>query len=85
MRNMMIRRSILCTLGALISFVAIAPERTAAQTQAPVREPLPLDVVVSLRGHNGRSPINFSPDGQWIAHTVQTDETVPRDSLSFVY
>lgn len=41
-------------------------------------EPLPLEVAVSLRGHNGRSPVNVSPDGEWIAHTVESDETVPR-------
>lgn len=41
-------------------------------------EPLPLEVAVSLRGHNGRSPVNLSPDGEWIAHTVESDETVPR-------
>lgn len=41
-------------------------------------EPLPLEVAVALRGHNGRSPVNLSPDGEWVAHTVETDETVPR-------
>jgi dipeptidyl aminopeptidase/acylaminoacyl peptidase len=59
----------------------------SATAQAPgrdetMREPLPLDVAVSLRGHNGRSPVNFSPDGEWIAHTIETDETVPRGSSS---
>lgn len=41
-------------------------------------EPLPLEVAVSLRGHNGRSPIHLSPDGEWIAHTIESSDTVPR-------
>jgi hypothetical protein len=45
----------------------------------------PLDVALSLRGHNSRSPINLSPDGEWIAHTVQTDENVPRDGVAISY
>jgi dipeptidyl aminopeptidase/acylaminoacyl peptidase len=85
MRKSILRRSVVGALAALVAFGALAPERMAAQTQERVREPLPLDIVVSLRGHNGRSPINLSPDGEWIAHTVQTDENVPRDSVSFAY
>lgn len=50
----------------------------AGGTLAQGLEPLPLEVAVALRGHNGRSPINLSPDGQWIAHTIESDETVPR-------
>lgn len=42
-------------------------------------EPLPLELAVALRDHNGRSPINLSPDGEWIAHTVETAERVSRD------
>ena len=53
--------------------------------QQPRREPLPLDVAVSLRAHNSRSPINLSPDGIWLAHTVQTVETIPRDSAGRRY
>ena len=51
--------------------------------QGKVREPLPLDVAVSLHGHNGRSPVNLSPHGTWVAHTVATDDTVPRDSRRY--
>ncbi len=47
--------------------------------------PLPIDVIVSLRGHNARSPINLSPDGEWIAHTIEGDGTIPRDSVSRRY
>lgn len=43
-------------------------------------QPLPLEVVVDLRGHNARSPINLSPNGEWIAHTIETVDRVPRDS-----
>ncbi|MXX73828.1 MAG: prolyl oligopeptidase family serine peptidase [Holophagales bacterium] len=67
----------------LIAMVVLASATSVALAQATgtqIREPLPLEVTVSLHGHNTRSPINFSPDGAWIAHTVQTDETVPRGS-----
>ncbi len=49
----------------------------------PLREPLPLDVAVGLRAHNGRSPVDLSPDGEWLAHTYGRDETVPRQTLMF--
>ena len=56
----------------------------AATAQSPVPpEPLPLELAVSLRGHNGRSLIDLSPDGRWVAHTIQTGDTVPRDSLQY--
>lgn len=69
----------------LAGVVCVFPENLTAQMPARLREPLPLDVAVSLRGHNSRSPINLSPDGEWIAHTVQTDENVPRDSVAISY
>jgi len=50
-----------------------------------LREPLPVDVALSLRGHNGRSPMALSPDGQWVAHTIRSTDNVPRDTLSAVY
>jgi len=46
-------------------------------------EPLPLDVALSLHGHNARSSFTFSPDGQWIAHTVETADTVRAGSRFF--
>ena len=52
-----------------------------AGTELPsLREhaPLSLDVAAKLRGHNGRSPISFSPDGTWIAHTIEGHERVVR-------
>lgn len=52
----------------------------AERTQARAQEPLPVDVALSLRGHNGRSPINVSPDAEWVAHTVESEDTVPRGS-----
>jgi len=72
------QRLLLCGGAVLLLFGAselVAQERT--------REALPLDVAVSVRDHNVRSPINFSPDGEWLAHTVATDETVPRDSVGW--
>jgi dipeptidyl aminopeptidase/acylaminoacyl peptidase len=48
-----------------------------------LKEPLPLDVVTSVRAHNGRSPVNLSPDGEWVAHTYGLAETVARDTRWF--
>jgi len=56
---------------------------SGAQGVEKLREPLPLDVAVSMRSHNGRSPIDVSPDGAWVAHTIATDETVERASDRF--
>jgi dipeptidyl aminopeptidase/acylaminoacyl peptidase len=49
-----------------------------AQTPGKLREPLPVEAAVDVRGHNGRSPIALSPDGQWVAHTIETADNVPR-------
>ncbi len=62
--------------------VAAAPSTRA---QAPARDPLPLDVALALRSHNGRSPINLSRDGLWLAHTVASIQTVPRDTATRSY
>lgn len=55
-----------------------AVSRAAQPAPAKLREPLPLEAAADTRGHNGRSPIALSPDGQWIAHTVETIDTVSR-------
>lgn len=74
---------------ALLTVVAflLAPSDLPAQApadRAAAEPPLPLEVAVSLRGHNGRSPVNVSPDGRWLAHTVETADTVPQgDSRAF--
>ncbi|MYA42202.1 MAG: hypothetical protein F4Z31_10675 [Gemmatimonadetes bacterium] len=71
-------------LGSLLIAVIVLASATssvlAQTTGTQIREPLPLEIAVSVHGHSARTPINFSPDGAWIAHTVQTDETVPRGS-----
>jgi dipeptidyl aminopeptidase/acylaminoacyl peptidase len=41
---------------------------------SPVREPLPVDIATSIRVHEDRSSIAYSPDGAWIAHTVTTSD-----------
>jgi len=64
------------------SLLVTGVHAASAQTPAKLREPLPLEVAASIREHNTRSPINYSPDGEWIAHTIATGETIPRDSLS---
>lgn len=50
----------------------------AAQSPAPIRDPLPVGVAADLRDVNGRSPVAISPDGQWVAYTVETTDTVAR-------
>jgi WD40 repeat protein len=66
-----------------LSLAALVAGCIAIGSAQPVREPLPLDVVTSLRSHNSRSPVNLSPDGEWLAHTYGRDETVPRQTAMF--
>ena len=63
-----------------VVFIALGPALAPGQ---PIREPLPIEVVASLRSHNGRSPVDLSPDGEWLAHTYGRDETVPQTSAFF--
>ncbi|HYN20546.1 MAG TPA: prolyl oligopeptidase family serine peptidase [Thermoanaerobaculia bacterium] len=63
----------------------LAPGKGAGQVGTTLGEPLPLELAASLRALHGRSPINLSPDGAWIAHTIQAAETIPRDSVSRRY
>lgn len=65
-------------VGLMLAFTVVS-EATA---QAPRREPLPIADAIALRGHNARSAVALSPDGQWIAHTIQGVERVPRDTSS---
>jgi dipeptidyl aminopeptidase/acylaminoacyl peptidase len=64
------------SLTLLIFFSSLVG--TAGADEAPPRRvPLPLSLAAHLRTHDMRSPINFSPDGVWLAHTVELAETVP--------
>ena len=73
-------RSLALLFGLLCASAAIpAP----GQTSGKLREPLPLEVAVDARGHNGRSPIALSPDGVWVTHAVETVDTVPRATLQY--
>jgi len=72
-------RARLASSAALLLAAALpAGAIRAAEPAARIREPLPFEAAADTRGHNGRSPIALSPDGQWIAHTVETVDTVPR-------
>lgn len=75
------RRSemLFCSLLA-VGLLVLGPALLRGQ---PLREPLPIDVAASLQSHNGRSPVDLSPDGEWLAHTYGRDETVPRQTLLF--
>ncbi len=73
---------LLKTAAALLLLVVPAGAGLRAQTGQTLGAALPLELTLSIRGHNYRSPINLSPDGEWIAHTIQGTDRVPRDSLS---
>ncbi|MCH7780771.1 MAG: PD40 domain-containing protein, partial [Acidobacteria bacterium] len=68
--------------GALVALFCFTSTKLSAQERGKLREPLPFAVALSLLEHNGRSPVDLSPNGEWVAHTIKTDETVPRDSIS---
>jgi dipeptidyl aminopeptidase/acylaminoacyl peptidase len=63
-----------------LGLVACGAAMTLAQ---PAREPLPLDVITSIQSHHPRSPVDLSPDGEWLAHTYGRAETVPRQTILF--
>lgn len=65
----------LLTLAGLVLIAGAASAQTAATR---TREPLPVEAALDARGHNGRSPIAFSPDGQWVSYTLEATENVPR-------
>jgi dipeptidyl aminopeptidase/acylaminoacyl peptidase len=70
----------------LLTIIAGLPHRSLNGQVAPkLREPLPFDVATSLRTHNSRSTVDISPDGEWVAHTVQGEAKVPRDTLSTAF
>ena len=70
----------------LLAMVAGLPQkRVTGQAVPKLREPLPFEVATSLRRHNGRSTVDISPDGQWVANTVQGEAKVPRDTLSTAF
>jgi dipeptidyl aminopeptidase/acylaminoacyl peptidase len=56
---------------------------TAATWAQTTREPLPLEVITSIQSHNPRSPVDLSPDGEWLAHSYGRAETVPRQTILF--
>jgi dipeptidyl aminopeptidase/acylaminoacyl peptidase len=67
-----------CLATLLVLLVGSTGALASAESAGSLREPLPLEVAADTRGHNGRSPVALSPDGQWVAHTVETVDTVPR-------
>lgn len=75
-------RVVTAVVAVLVTTAAPGPAPTTAQEDR-LRQPLPLEVVTSLRSHNGRSTLEFSPDGEWILHNVETADHVPRDGGRF--
>jgi dipeptidyl aminopeptidase/acylaminoacyl peptidase len=68
-----------------LGFVLLPACAVVGQTTPKLRVPLPIEAAVALRAHNSRSTVALSPDGQWIAHTVESVDRVPRDTLSRAY
>jgi dipeptidyl aminopeptidase/acylaminoacyl peptidase len=67
----------------IVLILGLAGAPVFAQAPRTAREPLPLEVAASLHSHNSRSSFDLSPDGQWVAHTVELDETIARDSQTY--
>lgn len=49
-----------------------------AQESQKLSDPFPVEVPTIWRAHNFRSPISFSADGVWIAHTIFASDTIER-------
>ena len=64
--------------GAFAALIALSKPAHAQQSSAP----LPLKIAVASHDHDVRSSFEFSPDGQWIAYTWSTENTVP-EGLAF--
>jgi dipeptidyl aminopeptidase/acylaminoacyl peptidase len=82
-------RLVIRTAGALASACIALAVATASVTFAradgqALLSPLPIETALALREHGGRSPLDLSPDGEWIAQTVMAgDEEVPRATHHF--
>jgi dipeptidyl aminopeptidase/acylaminoacyl peptidase len=65
------------SLGFCVS-ISFATDFVAEAPSEKRLIPLPLEVAATLPAHNGRSPVNLSPDGQWVARTEGTKTKIPR-------
>lgn len=70
-----------CAVALLAGWCALIGWPRAVHAQESSK-PLPLKVAVATHDHDSRSSFEFSPDGQWIAYTWSTENTVP-ESLGF--
>jgi dipeptidyl aminopeptidase/acylaminoacyl peptidase len=69
------RVSLVLMLAAVVSRISAGQQKR--------REPLPLDVAVSLANHNSRSSFDLSPDGAWLGQTYARGERVASDGPCF--
>ncbi len=69
---------LLMACGAFAALFALSKPAHAQQSSAP----LPLKIAVASHDHDVRSSFEFSPDGQWIAYTWSTENTVA-EGLAF--
>src|SRR5687767_10399006 len=82
MRSRPSRPGVRLARGAAAAALAVLCAAPAAGGEKS-REPLPLEVAASIRSHNGRSSFDLSPDGEWVAHTAELDQTVAKDTDCF--
>lgn len=80
MKGDTVRIAVLRSTTTIALMLGLTGPPVFAQASRTAREPLPLEVAASLHTHNARSSFDLSPDGQWVAHTVELDETIARDS-----
>lgn len=76
-------RALICFL--LSTYFAVVSISSAAAGPVTVSErgSLPIDVALHVRGHRTRSAVVFSPDGRWIAHTIETADFLPSSALFY--
>ena len=64
--------------AAAVALFGLAGVTHSAPASGKLSEPLTLEVAADTRELNGRSPVALSPDGRWVAYTIQTVDTIPR-------
>jgi dipeptidyl aminopeptidase/acylaminoacyl peptidase len=75
----------LVALTVLLGAGLSSAEGVGAQATQPLMEPLPLELVAQAQGVNTRAPIHLSPDGEWVAFTVATQDRVAWDPATRSY
>ncbi len=61
--------------GPLLALFAV-PAAAQAHGAAKLPGPLPVDAAAGIHQHVARVPVDLSPDGKWLAHTEDMEETI---------